>query len=308
MIFRIKFVFLLENDLICFHSKCWGDFVMKNIIDAIINLVTNPKVDLVRHYAYVNRANSMGDALEEYIKDLFAGTVEETDENVRMTKFSQVFSYIGNSTNPPDSMLCNGGDAIEVKKLQGINDLALNSSHPKRVLRIDNPKINNHCRNCENWLERDMLYVIGICDSRKIKQLCMVYGTEYCADIETYTRIEKVVKEGLESLENVELAKTNELGRLNKVDPLGITNMRIRGMWTISNPLKVFNYIYRPKLTSDFNFMCLINKDKYKKFDNTVYLESLVGKIEGLNLEEVRVKNPNNPASLVECKLITFTI
>lgn len=88
----------------------------------------------------------MGDALEEYIKDLFAGTVEETDETIRNEKISKVFSYLGNATNPPDSMLKNGGDAIEVKKLQGVNDLALNSSHPKRVLRVDNPKINIHYR------------------------------------------------------------------------------------------------------------------------------------------------------------------
>lgn len=281
---------------------------MKNIIDAIINLVTNPKVELVRHYSYVNRANNMGDALEEYIKDLFAGTVDETDENIRNSKLSDIFSYMGNATNPPDSMLKNGGDAIEVKKLQGINDLALNSSHPKRTLKIDNPKINNHCRDCEKWSERDMLYVIGVCDTKKIKQLCMVYGTEYCADIETYTRIENVVKEGLQSIENVELAQTNELGRLNKVDPLGITNMRIRGMWTIMNPLKVFNYVYMPDSSKTFNFMCLINSEKYAKLSNIKDLEDLTNEIADLNIKDVKVKNPNNPAQLIECKLIIFAI
>ena len=281
---------------------------MKNIIDAIINLVTDPKVELVRHYSYVNRANNMGDALEEYIKDLFAGTVDETDENIRNSKLSDVFSYMGNATNPPDSMLKNGGDAIEVKKLQGINDLALNSSHPKRTLKIDNPKINSHCRDCEKWSERDMLYVIGVCDTKKIKQLCMVYGTEYCADIETYTRIENVVKEGLQSIENVELAQTNELGRLNKVDPLGITNMRIRGMWTIMNPLKVFNYVYMPNSSKTFNFMCLINSEKYATLSNIKNLESFTNEIPDLNIKDVKVKNPNNPAQLIECKLITFAI
>ncbi len=71
---------------------------MKNIIDAIITLVQNPKVDLVRHYASTNRANNMGDALEEYIKDLYADTVEETDENERIRKISSVFSYLGNAS------------------------------------------------------------------------------------------------------------------------------------------------------------------------------------------------------------------
>lgn len=280
---------------------------MANIIDAIINLVINPKTELVRHYANSNRANSMGDALEEYVKDLFADTVEETDEVIRNRKISQVFSYLGNSSNPPDSML-RGGDAIEVKKLEGMGDLALNSSHPKRVLRKNNPKISQHCRDCEEWTERDMLYVIGVCDSKKVKTLCMVYGTEYCADIETYTRIEDTIKNGLESLENVELAETNELGRLNRVDPLGITNMRIRGMWTISNPLRVFSYLYRPDASKTFNFMALINSEKYATFERTKALEALQSSVLGkLVIKDVEVKNPNNPAQLVPCKLITFS-
>lgn len=281
---------------------------MKNIVDAIINLVQNPMVELVRHYASQNRANNMGDALEEYIKDLYADTVEETDENERNRKISSVFSYLGNASNPPDIMLRNGGDAIEVKKLQGVNDLALNSSHPKRKLRIDNPKINYHCRICEEWLERDMLYIVGVCTSQRIKSLCMVYGDEYCADIETYSRIEEGIKSGLQSLDNVELADTNELGRLNRVDPLGITNMRVRGMWTISNPLRVFNYIYSLDNTKEFNFMALINSDKYATLNNWCDLEQLVGKIPNLSIVDVNVREPNNPAQLKGSKLITFTI
>lgn len=280
---------------------------MRTILSAIIDLVNNPKIELVRHYASANRANNMGDALEEYIKDLFAGTVEETDERKRLHQISSVFSYLGNASNPPDSML-RGGDAIEVKKLQAINDIALNSSHPKRKLRIDNPKINQYCRQCEEWTERDMLYVIGICTAQKIKSLCFVYGDEYCADIETYSRIETVVRTSLKSIENTELAETNELGRLNKVDPLGITNMRVRGMWTISNPFKVFHYIYTQNTEKEFNFMALINHEKYFKLEHREELEALAGSIANLSISTVAVKNPNNPAQLKDCKLITFAV
>lgn len=280
---------------------------MANIISAIINIVIDPKVELVRHYAANNRANSMGDALEEYIKDIFAGTLYENNEAERLRAISNVFSYLGNASNPPDSML-KGGDAIEVKKMEGYNALALNSSHPKRVLRKDNPKISQHCRDCEDWTERDMLYVVGTCSSEKIKHLSFIYGTEYCADIETYTRIEDVVKNGLESLEGVELAPTKELGRLNKVDPLGITNMRIRGMWTLENPLDVFNYVYTRDNTKDFTLMALINNEKYATFDEVEQLEGLVGVVDNFNIENVEVKNPNNPAQLVPCKLITFEV
>ena len=42
---------------------------MSNIISAIINLVENPKIELIRKGSSHNRANNMGEALEEYIKD-----------------------------------------------------------------------------------------------------------------------------------------------------------------------------------------------------------------------------------------------
>jgi len=54
---------------------------MSNIINAIIQLVENPKFELRKYSESHNRANNMGEALEEYIKDIFAGTVNETDEN-----------------------------------------------------------------------------------------------------------------------------------------------------------------------------------------------------------------------------------
>ena len=256
---------------------------MKNIIDAIINLVTNPKVELVRHYSYINRANTIGDAFEEYIKDLFAGTVDEIDDNIRNYKLSEVFSYIGNQTNPPHIMLKNVDDAIDVKKLKSINDLTFNSSNTNRILKIDNPKINSYCRNCEKWSERDMLYVFGVFETNKIKQLCMIYGTEYFSDIETYKTIESV-------------------------DPLGIINIQIRGMRVISTPLKVFNYIYTPDCSKTFNLMCLINCDKYATLENAKELEYLTKQISDLNIKDVKVKNPNSPVELIDCKLITFAI
>lgn len=62
-----------------------------NIIRAIINIVTNPVVQLREYAESHNRANSMGKALEEYIKDLFAGTVGESNNIVRNKKISECF-------------------------------------------------------------------------------------------------------------------------------------------------------------------------------------------------------------------------
>lgn len=281
---------------------------MSNIINAIIQLVENPKFELRKYSESHNRANNMGEALEEYIKDLFAGTVNETDENRRNQKLSEVFSYLGNQNNPPDSMLWDG-DAIEVKKIES-NDspLALNSSYPKAKLFADSPMIKKACRTCENWTVKDMIYAVGVVDDNNIKSLALVYGDDYCAEKSVYEQIKSVIKTGVESINGVEFAETKELGRVNRVDPLGITYLRVRGMWGIENPFSVFDYIYKRDYNRKFNFMSLINVDKYYSFDNYSDLENLCASVEGLQIADVKIKNPNNPAQLKSAKLITYTV
>ncbi len=280
---------------------------MSNIIDAIMNLVNNPVYELRETYARKNRANSTGDALEEYVKDLFAGTFMYENEQ-RLEKISNVFSYLGNDSNPPDAML-RGGDAIEVKKIESNNSaLALNSSYPKHKLFADSKMITDGCRTAEDWKEKDMIYTVGVVNQNKLKHLCMVYGLDYCASIDTYERIKTKIKEGVEEIQDIELAETNELGKLKKVDPLGITYLRIRGMWGIENPFKVFDYVFERDMSKELNFMAIINLEKYCSFSNVNELEELASKNSNLNIKDVKIKNPNNPAQLKDAKLITFII
>lgn len=283
---------------------------MSNIINAIINLVTDPKIELREYSAGHNRANDMGKGLEEYIKDLFAGTVNETNEQKRNIALSKVFSYLGNQNNPPDAML-RGGDAIEVKKIESNNSsLALNSSYPKSKLFSDSSMISAACRSCEKWSVKDMIYTVGIVPkgSGMLSSLAMVYGDDYCADKAVYEKIKNIIKCGVQSIPNVEFAETNELGRVNRVDPLGITYLRVRGMWGIENPFNVFDYLFKRNSNKSFNFMCIINEEKWSVFDNTAELLALLGKINGLAITNVKIKSPNNPAKLNDAKLITFVI
>lgn len=283
---------------------------MSNIINAIINLVTDPKIKLSEYSAWHNRANDMGKGLEEYIKDLFAGTVNETNEQIRNTALSNVFSYLGNQNNPPDAML-RGGDAIEVKKIESNNSsLALNSSYPKAKLFSDSSMISAACKSCEKWSVKDMIYAVGIVPngSGALSSLAMVYGDDYCADKTVYEKIKTTIKNGVQSIPNVEFAKTNELGRVNRVDPLGITYLRVRGMWGIENPFAVFDYLFKRDFSKKFNFMCIINEDKWNTFDNTAELLALLGKIDGLAITDGQIKSPNNPAQLKNVKLITFVV
>lgn len=278
-----------------------------NILDAIKNLVENPILDIREYGVTRNRANSMGAALEEYIKDLFAGTIG-LDGEERLEKISRVFSYSGNQNNPPDFMI-RGGDAIEVKKIESMNSsLALNSSYPKYKLFSNSTMITEACRRCENWEEKDIVYAVGVVPTNnRIKQLSFIYGMDYAANDEVYTRIKDSISSGVNRLPDIEFGTTNELARNNRVDPLGITYLRVRGMWGIENPLNVFNYIYSPEVDKAFNLMAIINDEKYNSFSNRDSFESFVSTRRDIYISSVTIKDPNNPSQLINSKLIKFS-
>lgn len=277
-----------------------------NVLTAIKNLIENPITDLTSHYSGRNRVNGMGHALEIYIKDLFASTLLFRDEHSKLSAYHQVFSYLGNQNNPPDMILKNG-DAIEVKKVQGnANALALNSSYPKDRLYADSPLITSKCKNCEQWDVKDIIYVVGNTTDKKLKELWFVYGDCYAADKEIYERIKKKIISGLYSIQNLELAKTNELGKVKKVDPLGITDLRIRGMWSIFHPQKVFDYLPKKNIASHFKFYCVIKAEKFEQFsvEDKTNLYKLLN--ERFFINDIQIKNPNNPAQLIPVKFMEF--
>ena len=163
---------------------------MKNIIDAIIILVKQNEINLKSNQIGNNRANIAGYALEDYVKNLFADTFD-CSETEKLQKWSEVFSYLGNNSNPPDIMLKNG-DAIEVKKIESDDSaIALNSSYPKHTLLRTNLMISNACRESENWTEKDMIYAVGVVKNNKLKHFCMIYGRNYCASDECYEEYKK---------------------------------------------------------------------------------------------------------------------
>lgn len=281
-----------------------------NLIKAIINIVNNPVTKLKIYSKGSNRINNAGDSLEEYIKDIFVSSVFENDENIRNKKISEYFSYTGNKNNPPD-IIIKQGDAIEVKKIENItSDLALNSSYPKSKLYSNSDMITEACRNCEiGWKEKDIIYAIGVVNkSNELSQLSFIYGEDYAASNDIYERIRNTIKNGIIDIENIEFSQTNELGKVKKIDPLGITSLRIRGMWHIQNPIKTFSYVYKRNEKAKFNLMSIINEDKlYNSFGNDFEeLVKISNKNSNLRIIDIYIKNPNNPAKLKKSKLITF--
>ncbi|WP_277986577.1 NgoPII family restriction endonuclease [Avibacterium paragallinarum] len=171
-----------------------------NIINAIINLIKRSDVELNYISHNNNRINAIGDSLESYVKDLFANSFE-LSLSEKIQKQSEVFSYLGNKSNPPDAML-RDGDAIEVKKIEAPTPaLVLNSSYPKAKLFSDSPMISRACREAENWQEKDLIYIVGVVDrGQKIRHLAMVYGQDYCADENCYLKIKQKIKAHIENM------------------------------------------------------------------------------------------------------------
>lgn len=274
-----------------------------NIIDAICTLSKITDFNIISNNNGKNRANNAGDALEIFIKNVFANSLN-CSEKERLKLISDTFSYIGNNSNPPDAMLKNG-DAMEIKKIESDNSaLALNSSYPKSKLKANSSMISMACRNAEKWDEKDLIYIVGVVKSEKLKSLAFVYGMDYCADEECYLRIKNTIKDGVENIQGIEFTETRELGHINKVDPLGITYMRVRGMWGIENPWKVFDYVYQKNLNKEFNFMCIINDNKFNSLNNKNSVYQLKKQNQNIDIENIQIKNPNNPAKIVNAKLI----
>ncbi|MBS4068277.1 MAG: NgoPII family restriction endonuclease [Sulfurimonas sp.] len=283
---------------------------MSNIIKAFVNIVNNYQTTVNHVTNGNNRANNMGEGLESLIKDAFADTANEINEQNRLELFSILYSYSGNKNNPPDLILRNS-DAIEIKKLESHNTaIALNSSYPKAKLFSDSTMITTACRSCEEWSEKDMLYAIGNVpkNTNQLKSLWLVYGDCFCADKEIYERIKDTISNGITSIPNVEFTETNELAKVKKVDPLGITDFRIRGMWHIENPTKIFNYLYSYDETKTFQLICLMKKEKYESMPlvDRQMIENL--NTQNVSVSDVRIKNPNNPVQLIDGKLLGFGV
>ena len=282
-----------------------------NLLTAIKN-ISDFKTNDLRNYftTYAIRINAVGEQLEYYVKDAIRGSFKSAKAQKDTDRYKGIFSYLGNQNNPPD-LIIKSGDAFEVKKIQTFKaSLALNNSPPKDRLSCKDPRITSECRKVDGgqWRSKEIFYVIGWVEKGKIKYLYFVHGRCYAAEKEIYERRAVGLKRNIDNyfaLEGLEATRTSELGRINRMDPLGITNFRIRGMWEIQNPIKVFSYVYNYNKRRDFSLAALMLKSKFDSFPKED-IDSLMAD-DQINLRDVEIKNPNNPAELIDAKLITLS-
>ncbi len=276
------------------------------MLEAICNLVENSIGELADTTRSLNKMNRQGESLEGFVKDAFAGTFSIEDAQHKLQAYQTLFSYLGNQNNPPDFMI-RGGDAVEVKKLERkAPRLALNSSYPKAELRADSPMITKACRDAETWSRKDLLYVVGRLEGQdSVRTLWLSYGDCYAAASSVYERAREAIKIAIQQ-SGLELETTKELGRVNQIDPLGITNLRIRGMWEISSPETVFSHLLTPNPKGSPRLSAVMSKEKF----STMPTESLarLNSLEkmGITVKEVSLADPNNPANVKPAVLIDW--
>ena len=288
-----------------------------NVLVALKNLIEYGNNEILNIYQSNkhNRANNMGDALEYFVKDLFCSSLNEDDFSKRDIIYSEYLSYLGNSNNPPDFII-RGAEAVEVKKIEKTSwtDIALNSSFPKDKLHSKSTLINKACRECEKdlggWETKDMIYAIGNVEGDKLRTLWLIYGDCYAASEETYLNLKSKIQEGVTTIQGVEFSETKELGKVKKIDPLGITDLRIRGMWSISHPMKIYsNLADNYDSTKKLHVYCLMLKDKYDSFPDH-NKRDILQYVNQKKLEaySTKIKNPNNPAQLLPAVLFRIQI
>ncbi len=281
---------------------------MTNLLRALLNIKEYGNNDLKKIVVVTNpnqpRINKEGEALDAFIKDSFCNAFQIKNPIEKMKLYAEKFSYLGSQNHPPDIIIKNS-DAIEVKKVSSVaaKEIQLNSSTPKFKLKSDSFLLTKECIECENgWREKDMIYAVGHVESNKLRVLTFVYGDCYAADSDYYENIRKEIISGILKL-NFPFSETNELGRINGVDPLKRTNMRIRGMWIIKSPLNVFSQIMKlNKTKSELSVFAIMRKEKFESFppkDKEDANNRLI-------LGEITIKDPNDPKKNVEAKLISF--
>lgn len=233
-----------------------------------------------------NRANSVGDALEFFIRDSFCNSYTITDGVKKSKIYSGNFSYLGNQNNPPD-IIITGGDAFEIKKAKNpFTAPTLNGVLPKDKLHAEDARITNACRNCEKtpWKTKDIFYVFGNVKKGVLRHLIFVHGACYATDpkiFDSFIWDTKVKKNGVTVKLSSRIQKTK-------------------------NPLKIFHHLLNVKDETKLQVIAIMKKEKYLSYPLTdrKRLERISNgrfSIESVTIPDLTKSNEYIDAELINC-------
>lgn len=290
------------------------------VLDAFKELLDHDNTVLTPIFRGNGRANSAGDSLEYFIKDLFCGnTFQYQHQDKKNKEYKKVLSWTGNSTNFPD-FIVRGGVGVEPKKINGGNysSISLNSSFPKDYIY---PESQNLPQNIDegDWDKKPVIYVVGNLykpnkkiseqiDDDRLTALWFAYGNTFIANEEQYKSIIEQIKSGIkDSLvdSQAELEPSKELGRIKDIDGLKNSNLRIRGMYELKHPGAVFSQYVQgfedlPENVSKV-FLIMLKSD-YDSITNKPDFTEYIN--EGTLIQnDINIPNPNDPDAEVSAVL-----
>lgn len=117
----------------------------------------------------------------------------------------------------------------------------------------------------EGWDRKEVIYVAGNLNvqNNKLLSLWFAYGNTMVADRSTYLNMINEIREAVTST-NATLMVSKELARVKGIDPLKLSNLRVRGMYELEHPHKVFSkYLTQDGIPKDVSkiYVVMLIKD-----------------------------------------------
>jgi hypothetical protein len=281
-----------------------------NILTAIKNISdfkTNNMREYFKDYS-TSQIKTVRQQLEYYVKDAISGSFKSVSNKKPKDRYNGVFSYIGNKNKPPD-MIIQDSDAVVIKTIKTYKgSFTINNSPPKDRVMWNDPWIIKNCRMIDGgqWNSKDLFYVIGWTEKRRMKYLIFIQGRCFIPEEKFYTKKINDLKESIHNYlesQGLETSRAISLGKVNKIDPLGITSLRIKGVWRIKNPLKIFSDIVNyDARAQEFTSIGLMLKNKFNSFPKKD-VDAIVNDNQ-IEIKDAKIKNPNNPQRKIDAKLI----
>ena len=279
-----------------------------NILVAIKNISDLENNNLSDYFeSYSAKIENVRQQIQYYLKDAISETSKSAKEKKPKDRYNRIFSYEGNKNSPPDLIIKNG-DAFIIRKNQTFKgSLNLGNSPPKDCLTWNDPWIIKNCRKVDGgqWDKKDIFYVAYMVERSKIRYFYFVQGRCFIAEKEVYNQtiqnLKKIIKSYLKS-KGLHTTLTSELGKINKIDPLEVTTLRIRDVWKIQNPIKIFSDIYKYTKNQEFTLTALMLKTKFESFPKKDIKNIMTDKL--INIRDEKIKDPNNPTEIIDVKLI----
>lgn len=223
-----------------------------NVLIALRNILKHNSTRLTPIFKSNGSANAVGDNLEYFIKDMFCwDALQYTYADQKETEYKKLLSWTGDSSHFPD-LIIQGGVGVESKKVNdtSYSTIPLNSSYPKDYVTRNTqnyPLDSLYFEPDVDWKSKPIIYAVGNLNTKNMNKkyqlisLWFAYGNTMVPNNDYYKNIIRSIRTSIKSANsNITLKKSKELARAHGVDKLGRTNMRVRGMYELEHPEKIF--------------------------------------------------------------------